>query len=193
MKFSIFPRFGALNSKPVFAAFEQGAKKLGHEVVEHDMTADALVIWSVLWHGRMEQNKEIWNEAKKQNKKILILEVGCLQRGMTWRVGLDHIHNHGNFGSTYNLQPNRSEKLGIKLKPWTMGGHNILICSQHTKSEQWSGMPQPIQWLKNTVDSIRHYSDKPIIFRPHPRDWQWAVNFSYRDIQIKIPKQIQGT
>jgi hypothetical protein len=74
-----------------------------------------------------------------------------------------------------------------------MGGHNILICGQHTKSEQWHDMPQPIQWLKNTVDSVRHYSDKLIIFRPHPRDWHWAANFSYRDIQIKIPKHIQGT
>lgn len=193
MKFSIFPRFGAQNSKPVFAAFEQGVKKLGHEVVEHDITADVLVIWSVLWHGRMEQNKKIWDDARKLRKRILVLEVGCLKRGFTWRIGLHHINNYGNFGKNYPYQPNRPEKLGIKLKPWTMSGDNIVICGQHTKSEQWSDMPPPIEWLKDTIDSIKKHTDKPIIFRPHPRDWQWASNFSYANVKVRIPKQVQGT
>ena len=50
MKFSIFNKFGALNSPPVFDAFVQGLTKLGQQVVEHDMTADVAVIWSVLWN-----------------------------------------------------------------------------------------------------------------------------------------------
>lgn len=193
MKFSIFPRFGAQNSKPVFAAFEVGAKNLGHDVVEHDLSADVYVIWSVLWHGRMEQNKKIWDEAKKQNKKILILEVGCIQRGNTWKVGLGHVNNKGFFGLEWDLIPNRSKKLGLKLKPWTMNGHTILICGQHTKSEQWNNMPHPVAWLKSTVDNIKTHSSKPIIFRPHPRDWHWASNFTYKDVKIRTPKQIQGT
>ena len=193
MKFSIFPRFGAQNSKPVFAAFEKGAKKLGHEVVEHDHSADVFVIWSVLWHGRMEQNKKIWEEAKNQNKKILILEVGCLQRGYTWKIGLNHVNNRAFFGKAWDRIPNRAKKLGLELKPWTMNGQNILICGQHSKSEQWVGMPHPITWLKSTVDSIKTHSDKPIVFRPHPRDWHWAANFNYKDIKIRVPKQVPNT
>ncbi len=193
MKFSIFPRFGAQNSKPVFAAFTTGAKKLGHEVVEHDMNADVYVIWSVLWHGRMEQNKKIWDEAKKLRKPILVLEVGCLSRGETWKVMLNHVNNKGYIGSEWDLIPNRSKKLGLNLKAWTMNGYNILICGQHTKSEQWSPMPHPVTWLKSTIDSIKHHSDKPIIFRPHPRDWHWATNFKYKDVRVKIPKQLAGT
>ena len=65
MKLSIFPNFGALNSIPVFEAFKQGAKNIGYEVVTHDLNADVYVIWSVLWHGRMAQNKPIWDYAKK--------------------------------------------------------------------------------------------------------------------------------
>lgn len=193
MKFSIFPRFGALNSKPVFAAFEQGAKRLGYEVVEHDINADVLVIWSVLWHGRMEQNKKIWDEAKKLRKKILVLEVGCLKRGTTWRVGLNHINNYGNFGPNFNLIPNRAQKLGIRLKPWSLNGVNIVICGQHTKSEQWTNMPLPTEWLRSTIDDLKKHSDRPIIFRPHPRDWQWVSNFSYKNVRIRIPKKIQNT
>jgi len=193
MKFSIFPRHGAQNSKPVFAAFEQGAKKLGYEVVEHDMNADVFVIWSVLWHGKMEQNKKIWEEAKKLKKTILVLEVGCLRRGETWKLMRNGVNNKGFFGVGRDLIPNRAKKIGIKLAPWTMNGYNILICGQHTKSEQWSSMPYPIEWLKSTVDSIKKHTEKPIIFRPHPRDWQWAANFKYKDVKIKIPKQLVGT
>lgn len=193
MKFSIFPRFGAQNSKPVFAAFMQGAKKLGHEVVEHDMTADVFVIWSVLWHGKMEQNKKIWDEAKKLNKSILVLEVGCLARGKTWKVMLNNVNNRGFFSPEWDLIPNRSKKLGLQLAPWTMNGYNILICGQHTKSEQWSSMPHPIEWLKSTIDSIKSHTEKSIVFRPHPRDWQWAANFKHKDVKVKIPKQLTGT
>jgi hypothetical protein len=193
MKLSIFPRFGAQNSKSVFAAFEQGAKKLGHEVVEHDITADVMVIWSVLWHGRMAANKQIWDQAKKLGKSIIVLEVGCLNRGTTWKVGLHHVNNNGYFGPSNSIISDRSRKLGVHLKSWTMKGTNILICAQHTKSEQWSLMPSPIDWLKTTIDTIKHHTDKPIVLRPHPRDWQWAANFSYKDVIVKMPKQLQGT
>lgn len=193
MKFSIFPRFGAQNSKSVFAAFERGAKHLGHTVTEHDMSADILVIWSVLWHGKMEANKQIWDQAKKLGKTVLVLEVGCLNRGVTWKVGLNHINNVGYFGMATSIIPNRPSTLGIQLKPWTMDGKNILICGQHTKSEQWANMPHPQIWLKQTIDSIKAYSDKPIIFRPHPRDWHWSANFSYKDVTVRIPKLLHGT
>lgn len=193
MKFSIFPRFGAQNSRPVFSAFEKGVKKLGHEVIEHDLTSDVFVIWSVLWQGRMEQNKKVWEEAKKLKKTVVVLEVGCLKRGETWKVMLNNVNNKGFFASAYNLIPNRSKKLNLHLTPWTTTGYNILICGQHTKSEQWSSMPHPVEWLKNTVDQIRQHSDRPIVFRPHPRDWQWSANLKLRDVRVKIPQHISGT
>lgn len=193
MKLSIFPQFGAKNSRPVFTAFQKGAEKLSIDVVEHDISADILVIWSVLWHGRMLQNKPIWEYAHQHRKKILVLEVGCLKRGETWKIGLNHVNNLGFFGHETNLIPERSQKLGIKLRPWHYTGYNILICGQHTKSEQWVHRADPILWLKSTVDSIKLHSDKPIVFRPHPRDWSWAANLKYKDVKIKIPKHISNT
>ena len=193
MKLSIFPKFGANNSKPVFAAFVQGARLLGHEVVEHDTSADVYVIWSVLWNGQMAANKAIWDSATQAGKPVIVLEVGGIQRGVTWRMGLNHINNQGYFGSTTDLIPGRAAMLGVTLNIWTMGGKNILICGQHTKSLQWQHMPHPMEWLKNTVAQIKTHTDRPIIFRPHPRDWQWAVNWQPSDITIKIPKKIHGT
>lgn len=193
MKLSIFPRFGAQNSQLVFAALEKGAKILGFDVVEHDMSADILVIWSVLWNGRMLQNKSVWDYAHQQRKKLLVLEVGCIKRGETWRIGLNHVNNLGFFANETNLIPERSKMLGVELKPWNYSGYNILICGQHTKSEQWVHRANPELWLKSTVDSIKSHSDKPIVFRPHPRDWSWAANLKYKDVKIRIPKHIPNT
>jgi hypothetical protein len=190
---SIFNQYGALNSKSVFEAFAIGAKKLGHTVTYHDFSADYYVIWSVLWHGRMRSNLEVWNQAKKIGKKIIVLEVGCIDRGRTWRVGLDHVNNLGFFGDSQDLIPNRSKQLGIKLLAWTMNGKYILICGQHTKSEQWKKFPNPEIWLRNTISEVKQYTDMPIVVRPHPRDWHWAANFSYKDVKINLPKKISGT
>ena len=62
MKISLWTKYGALNSQPVFEAFRQGAQRLGYNCRENVTSADVDVIWSVLWRGRMhgiEQNKKI--------------------------------------------------------------------------------------------------------------------------------------
>lgn len=79
MKFSLFTQYGAMNSQPVFQSLEKGLDKLGHKIVKNDKQADVLVIWSVLWHGRMKSNQEIWNFAHRHQIPILVLEVGGLR------------------------------------------------------------------------------------------------------------------
>ena len=79
MKFSVFTDFGSLNSVPVFNAVIKGLLKLEHEVVVNSLDADVAVIWSLLWHGRMEPNKRIWQEFHRQNKKVLVIEVGNIK------------------------------------------------------------------------------------------------------------------
>jgi len=170
MKFSLFSNHGALNSKPVFEAFAQGIKNLGHDVVLHDLNADYYVIWSVLWQGRMRGNQEIWNLAKKLKKPVIILEVGSLIRGVTWKIGLNHINAHGYDFDNFEIDFQRSKKLGLSLKPWRKNGEKIVIFGQHTKSELWSNRPPLEVWLKNTIVEIKKHTSRPIFFRPHPRD-----------------------
>jgi hypothetical protein len=185
MKISIFNQYGALNSKPVFEAFITGSKKLGHDIVYHELSADVIVIWSVLWYGRMSQNKIIWETAKKHKIPIIVLEVGCLNRGVTWRVGLNGINNLPPYSK------NRSNILGIELKPWKNNGSNILICGQRLSSHQWIHNSER-EWLTTVVNNIRKYSDRKIIFRPHPRE-KLVDNYSDLGIIIDIPTRIIGT
>lgn len=192
MKISLYTENGAANSIPVFTAFADGARALGHEVIFNQMNADIIVIWSILWHGKMKQNHAIWLTCKRIGIPIIVLEVGGLSRGKLWRVGLNHINANGIFGNDRDLDMQRSRKLGISLRPWSSGA-NILICGQHSKSEQWVNKPAPVSWLRQLVDDISIYSDKPIIFRPHPRDFDWCDHELLRGITIHRPKKIIGS
>ncbi len=187
MKFGLFTHNGALNSKPVFEAFANGVAHLGHEVVYNDINADVAVIWSVLWHGRMSANKNVWDTFIKQNKKVIVLEVGALFRGTTWKVGINGINKDATFPKGNN-NSDRATQFGLELKPWNTDGSKIVICTQHDKSEQWTNMPTINQWVGNMVNDIRAYTDKEIIIRPHPR-----CKINIPGVTVQAPKQIPGT
>lgn len=168
MKFKIYRQNGALNSEPIFNAVETGLKRLGHSVV--DKNEDIPVIWSVLWQGRMQNNKQVYYEAKKHNKPVLIVEIGTLKRNITWKVCLDNINNLGIFANKSNLDINRPAKLGLSLKDHMYKRRGeILIALQHSKSLQWQGQPSMQSWAQQQIQEIRKWSDRPIIVRPHPR------------------------
>jgi hypothetical protein len=183
MKVSLFNEFGALNSAPVFAAMHEGLANLNHTVVYHDLMADVYVIWSVLFRGRMGQNKAIWDYAMKMGIPVIVLEVGCLNRGVTWRIGLN------GFNTLPQATSVRSSVLGIELSPWRQDGTDILICGQQTSSELWQHGTVK-SWLATTISNIRDYSSRDIVFRPHPRE-TLREDLSDLDIRIDAPQKLQ--
>jgi hypothetical protein len=189
MNFKLYREHGALNSVPVFNAFEQGLRSLGHETVGSN--EDVAVIWSVLWSGRMSANYEIYNKCRNTNKPIIIIEVGNLFRNRTWRVSLGHVNNLGFFGHHENLDPNRPAKLSISLKPLQLQRRpEILIAAQHQQSLQWQGQPPMSEWATTLVREIRKYSNRKIILRPHPRS---KFNLIHSEIKIELPKPVLGS
>lgn len=168
MKFRIYREFGALNSRPIFDAVELGLKALGHISVPKD--EDLSVIWSGLWHGRMLPNQKIYEQNCFNHKKTLFIEVGSLLRNITWKIALNQITNKGIFGNLRNLDYDRPKKLGINLdQAKEKTSDDILIACQHDKSLQWEGQPPLVDWINLTVNTIRKYSDRKILIRPHPR------------------------
>ena len=115
MKFHLYRKHGALNSPPIFNAFENGIKVSGHMISNDENSIP--VIWSVLWNGRMAPNEKIYRHAIKNNLPIIIIEVGNLKRGITWRISCNHINRLGYFGNQDNLDFDRPKNLGIFLKP----------------------------------------------------------------------------
>ena len=192
MIFSLFKEYGAMNSKPVFEAFEQSLHAAGHTVTHSNMHADVAVIWSVLWHGRMTGNKPIWDYYRKTGRNVIVLEVGGIERGVTWKVGLNGINRDAYFGPT-GMDNRRVNQQRLFLKPWSKDGEYILICGQHDKSLQWVNQPRMSNWFLNTYDEIRKHTDRPIIFRPHPRCRLEHIESGLKYVYRQEPKQINGT
>ena len=189
MKFKLYRNFGALNSVSIFDAFANGVRACGHEIVEN--SEDVAVIWSVLWNGRMAGNQQIYNACVKQNKPIVVIEVGNLKRGQTWRISEAHINGLGIFGNIENLDPSRPQKLGVGLQPEkTKRRSEILIATQHSRSLQWQGQPSMEQWIRDTIVKIKRYSGRRIVVRPHPRS---QIREKFADAVIEIPKKLANT
>ena len=168
-------------------------------VVENNMDADAALIWSVLWYGRMSANKRVWDHYRAQNKPVFVIEVGGLLRNETWKLGINGINRDANFGLEDNMPDDRRQKLGIELQPWKQDGEYVLVCGQHGHSQQWVNMPDMDTYYRNTITEIRKHTDKPIVVRSHPRyreGLHWACDMQwYKDQEVtwNIPKHIQQT
>jgi len=186
MNISIFNQFGALNSGPVFEAFRNGCKKHRIRVTEHNMSADVAVIWSQLWTGRMAPNRSVWEAFSAAGRPVIVLEVGQLNRGVTWKMGINGVNARGWFGE--GMEPGRAKKLAVRLQPWHQGDH-ILVAMQRSDSEQWAGLPPAQQWLDQTITGIREHTDRAIVVRPHPRQKLQPK----MGIKFQTPLALRGT
>jgi len=200
MIFCLYTDYGALNSKPVFEAFAKSITDAGHtviynepyRVIDHYSNYDVAVIWSVLWNGRMTHNKQVWEQNRKLNRPVIVLEVGGIERGTTWKVGLNGINRDAYFGDKDNDRT-RADSLGLVCKPWRSNGDFILVCGQHDKSLQWQNMPRMSNWFLNTYDEIRKYTERPIVFRPHPRCRLEHIERGLKNVYRQEPQHVNGT
>ena len=192
MKFSLWTQYGANNSKLVFDAFANSLYDAGHEVSFNDMDADVAVIWSVLWNGRMAGNKKVWDHFKSKNKPVIVLEVGGIKRGLTWKVALGGVNRDAFFTESGN-NSDRATSMGLSATPWKSDGEFILICTQHTKSLQWERQPDINKWLDTVVTDIRKYSSRPILVRQHPRCPIKDIEGVYENVYQQHPVLIKNS
>ena len=194
MKFSLWTNHGALNSRPIFDAFATSLRDSGYDVSYNDIHSDVHVIWSVLWYGRMAGNKDVWDRARQENKKIIVLEVGGIKRGVTWKVALNGINREAYFGPT-GMPDDRVISLGIECKPWKYNNEQgpIIIACQHNKSHQWRNQHTVPTWVYGCIEEIRQHTSRQIIVRPHPRNPVTGIEFEFPNVKIQHPRKIEGT
>jgi hypothetical protein len=136
---------------------------------ENSMDSDAAIIWSVLWHGRMKANQQVYEHYRAQGKPVIIIEVGALYRGITWKISVNNITADGYYGHTENLDWDRPKKLGVSLAETAFNRPEILIAAQHQHSLQVADLPSVEAWIYKQILRLRQFTDRPIIVRPHPR------------------------
>jgi hypothetical protein len=195
MRIAYFPNYVAQNGSAVLGAFLDGCRRQGISTIEESMDADAAVIWSVLWHGRMSANHAVWSHYRKQNKPVIVIDVGALYRGETWKISLNNITADGYYGHTKNLNWDRPRKLGISLAINFSRDPKIVIAAQHACSLQVAELPSMESWIVTQVQQLRQVTDRPIVVRPHPRS---KLNLSAllqlpTDVTIEKPQKIANS
>ena len=191
----------ALNSKPVIEAFLNSCRTAGITPVEDSLDCDAVVIWSILWNGRMVKNKRVYEHYCSLGKPVLVIDAGALERDVTWKIAVNNITSEGYYGHKTKLDWDRPGKLGISLQNNKLN-NSILITGQHNKSLQWEGMPTLEDWTVDLIHKIRKYSDRPIVVRHHPRCPYFippqrfkmlVMNKVITDCVLETPQQIEST
>jgi hypothetical protein len=184
MKISYFPNQTAMGSETVWKAFLDSCKKKNITPVENSYDADMAVIWSVLWNGKMRENQRVWKHFRGQNKPVIVLEVGALDRGKLWKVSANGINGSAIFGPT-GMDSTRREQLGLKIRYWNQSD-DIVLCIQNGLSLQWENMPSTTQWVEDVILKLRSYTDRKIIVRSHPR-WRYQSREKFDNVKIEHP------
>ena len=190
-----FPLQCAKNSVPVMSAMLDSLRKAGVSAQENSWDADAVIIWSVLWSGRMTANQAVWSHYRSLGRPVIVIDVGALYRGETWKIAVNNITAAGYYGHQENLDWDRPRRLGISLAINLSRNPRIVIAAQHARSLQVVGLVSMEGWIIDQVERLRAVTDRPIMVRPHPRsvlDWAGLVHLP-SDVVIEQPVKIANT
>jgi hypothetical protein len=190
-----FPSQCAQNSGPVMKALLLSLQRAGIKPVANSWDADAAIIWSVLWSGRMAANQEVWARYRDAQRPVIVVDVGALYRGETWKIALNSITANGYYGHTENLDWDRPRRLGISLAINVTRNPRIVIAAQHARSLQTAGLCSMESWVVQQVERLRTVTDRPIVVRPHPRsrlDWAGPAHLP-QDVVIEQPVKVANT
>jgi len=185
-----FPLQVALNGKSIMNSFLDYCQAVKIQTQENSMTADAAVIWSVLWHGRLFANKAVYEHYRSQNKPVIIIEVGALYRGNTWKIAVNHVNAQGYYGHQENLDWDRPRKLKISLATQLLPRSEIIIAAQHQHSLQVESI-EP-NWILNQINEIKKVSDRDIVIRPHPRS-VLVLDHLPPGVTVERPNKVAGS
>jgi hypothetical protein len=116
---------------------------------------------------------------KKNNKRSLVVDSNLFlyvdkKNPLHYlRYSFDGVFPTTGFYFDQDIDPKRwnkiSRDLNLNLKPWRTSGNHILFCLQ--RNGGWSmGGVSSIDWMNNTINNIRKYSNRPIVVRAHPGD-----------------------
>ena len=140
----------------------------------------------------MAPNQAVYQRYRRQNKPVIVIEVGSLYRGNTWKIAVNHVNATGYYGHLDNLDWDRPRKLKISLATQLVTRPEIVVATQH----QHSLLVQPIvpvqQWVRDQIQLIKNNSDRPIVVRSHPRSPLNIPNLP-TGVILQRPNRVTGT
>ena len=185
-----YPLQRALNGGPPMMAMLVALRKAGIEPQERSQNSDAVLLWSSLWSGRMAANEPVYRHYRAQGKPVIIIDIGALHRGTTWKVAVNNINATGYYGHQDNLDWDRPKRMNLALGTPANTKSHIVIAAQHTQSEQLAGVDLTT-WIHAQIQLIKHHTDRPIHIRPHPRCRLKTLSFA--GVKMESPNRVSNT
>lgn len=184
-----FPLQTARNSAPVIESVLESVRRRGIRCDVNSLDSAAVILWSVLWSGKMSANQAVYRHYRDRQRPVIVIDVGALRRGVTWKIALNNVNAQGYYGHQNNIDPGRADRLGVRLEAVQPGRAEIIIAGQHERSLQVQHIDVQA-WTQHMIDQLQKYTDRPIIFRPHPRS---RIRYDLRGCTVQAPQHIAGT
>ena len=187
--FSGIPPNNKNKEKPlIMSNFCQGVAAAGDTAISHKgmdaIPCDvALIQGFVHEHGKdaphLRLRKAAIDLQKRNNKRSLIVDSSlflyCNKENPLHylRYSFDGVFPTTGFYFDTEIDPSRWQKirrnLNLSLKDYRSQGEHILICLQ--RNGGWSMAGLDVQdWAVGIINTLRQYTDRPIVIRAHPGD-----------------------
>lgn len=115
--------------------------------------------------------KKIIHKCWKKHRPFFYMDTGYFGNEKTasnphaWKYWHRIVKNDLQHGATIiPRSDNRLKQFGIKFNPWKKEGRKILIAKPDDKPMRFYDLDGDT-WLQQTVDSIKQYTDRPIVIR----------------------------
>ena len=134
--------------------------------------ADYAFMWNIFTISKRNTRyrKEVEKFQKKNNNKLIIIELGFINRSIYYSLGYNSISNFGNY-PTFPNNNNRLKKLkiddNIEFQYDNSEEKYILFCLQLIDDAQVCNFNYE-EWVLNTIRKIKSLTNRKIIIRKHP-------------------------
>ncbi len=154
-----------------------GVRRHGITVVEGRVgetpfrRSDCLIING--WRKPGRAHTELIDAQLAAGGRVLVIDRGYVRRKSYWSLGWDGLNGRADFRNK-GMNPNRWARIGVELTPYRMTGRSVVVMGQVATDAAVIHVDLP-DWVRKTIRRLRSLTDRPIVFRPHPKSPQDVV------------------
>jgi hypothetical protein len=133
--------------------------------------SDIAVIFGV-YKSKIKQSwprGRIFRQQREKNLDVIVLETGYINRGdgehHHYAAGFNGLNGRADFRNK-SMGPERLEKLGVQLRPYSPG-EKVILCGQVPWDASVDNHDHKA-WIIETAKALRVLTKRPVVFRPHP-------------------------
>lgn len=165
-------------SDVVCTAMVKGLRKQGVQVLEkyeHEYRHRPEA-YAAVFYGLEGNLREIFKHYQRPEHRAVYIDLGYWGRrqGGRWagyhKIVVNSRHPTAYF-QTKQHSPGRFRQFGLHPKPWK-SGRFILLAGMGAKGAWAENLGQE-EWERTTLDKLKSFTDRPIIYRPKP-SWKHA-------------------